>query len=232
MPEKPRVELSPTKDPVHNSLETYTIPVDAYESKEEIIVEQNKIAPGSLFAQTTGRDIFRNQQSRKKGDILRVMINIQSNATLNNAISTNSQDTQKIGAPTILGLENRIANAIPFAENVTPDNLIDLKKNRVDNASGDISRTETIKTEIAAMVTQILPNGNLVIFGQQEILISGEIIEFGVSGIVSPDDITSDNSVTWEKIAEARVSYGGKGSISDIHNKKYGDTIIDTLSPF
>jgi flagellar L-ring protein precursor FlgH len=95
-----------------------------------------------------------------------------------------------------------------------------------------VNRSESINLRLAAIVTQILPNGNLAIVGKQEVRVNGDVRELQVAGVLRPEDVRSDNTITWDKIAEARIAYGGRGTITDVQQPRYGQQIFDVLFPF
>ena len=101
-----------------------------------------------------------------------------------------------------------------------------------DGGNGSVNRSESLKTNVAVVVTQTLPNGNLVIEGRQEVRVNFEVRDLIVAGIVRPEDIQSDNTIVSEKIAEARIAYGGRGQITDVQQPRYGQQIADAILPF
>jgi flagellar L-ring protein precursor FlgH len=176
------------------------------------------------------RAFFRDQRARSIGDILKVIVTIQDKAQLNNKTTTSRNDSGTSSAPNILGYEKYAKKILP--DTLDTSKLLDVKT--VDNNSGEgkVDRKETINTTIAATVIKILPSNNLVIKGSQEIRVNYEIREITIEGIVRPEDISAQNSVTLDQIAEARVSYAGKGNISDYQQPRYGKQIMDIISPF
>lgn len=115
---------------------------------------------------------------------------------------------------------------------VSPARLIDLDSSTSNRGAGTVNRDETIELKIAAAVTQMLPNGNLVIFGRQEVRVNFEVRELQITGVIRRADITNANTISYEKIAEARISYGGGGHITDFQQPRDGQQVFDVLFPF
>lgn len=183
--------------------------------------------------QPGARGFFRDQRATRVGDILRVTINIDDSAELDNSSSSNRTTSDNAGVNALGGLERRIGKLIPFAGISTdPANLIDINSNTQNNSDGNVEREEQIEAKVAAIVTQVLPNGNLVIEGTQEILVNFEVREISVRGVIRPQDITSDNSVDSAQIAQARIVYSGRGRISDTAQPRWGAQAVEILSPF
>jgi flagellar L-ring protein precursor FlgH len=113
-----------------------------------------------------------------------------------------------------------------------PGRLLTADATSSSDGKGSIQRQESLTTNIAAIVTQLLPNGNLVVEGKQEIRVNFEMRELIVAGIVRPEDIQSDNTIDSSKIAEARIAYGGHGQITDVQQQRYGEQVMDVLLPF
>ncbi len=79
---------------------------------------------------------------------------------------------------------------------------------------------------------QMLPNGNMVVAGRQEVKVNQELRELRVAGIIRPQDINMNNTIPYEKIAEARITYGGDGSISRQQLRGYGEGVVDIVLPY
>jgi len=173
---------------------------------------------------------FRDSRAWKVGDIIKVVVEIKDNASLNNSTQQNRSGSDSLGLPKLFGKEKAVqANLSTVAD---LNNLVSTKSNRANSGSGTISRKEDIKTEIAAVVTKVLPNGNLVVQGHQEVRVNYELREVKVAGIIRPKDIASDNSIKTNQMAEARISYGGRGVVSDVQQPRVGSQVIDIIAPF
>lgn len=197
--------------------------------EEENTLINTSLSTNSLW-QDGAKTFFTSKESRKVGDIVKVIINIQDKAQLDNETERSRDNKEDIGIPNLMGVQSKISKILPGNPNI--DNFVETKTTMDTKGSGKIKRQETINTEIAAIVSQILPNGNLVIIGNQEVRVNYEMRKLSVSGVVKPSDIGADNSVTLDKIAEARVSYGGKGVVSDVQQPRFGSQVLDIISPF
>jgi flagellar L-ring protein precursor FlgH len=184
------------------------------------------------------RHFFKDQRASKVGDILTVVINVQDTANLSNE-TTRSRDASEDGGMTnLFGYENFAEEVLP--EGVTLSDLVTMAAKNSNKGTGKIARTESINMQVAAVVTQVLPNGNLVIQGRQEMRVNYELRELQVAGVIRPEDIGTvkassgevTNAIPFEKIAEARVSYGGRGHLSDMQSPRYGTEALDILLPF
>jgi flagellar L-ring protein precursor FlgH len=117
-------------------------------------------------------------------------------------------------------------------EGVNPNSLVSLGSSSKSIGSGEVDRSETITMTIAAVVTQILPNGNMVIWGHQEVRVNFEVRELMVDGVIRPEDISSSNTIKHTQIAEARIAYGGRGQLTDVQQPRYGQQVLDIILPF
>ncbi len=185
--------------------------------------------PNSLW-RTGAKAFFKDQRAANVGDVMTVNIAIEDQASLENTTERSRTTTETDSVSSILGYEQSLGKILPEA--IDPTNLIDIDGSTENSGAGTIDRSETIELKIAAVVTQVLPNGNLVIQGRQEIRVNFEVRELYIAGVVRPQDISSSNTINYDKIAEARVAYGGRGIISDVQQPRLGTQILDIVYPF
>ena len=190
-------------------------------------VQPVSYAPNSLW-RTGSRAFFKDQRAARIGDILTIKVNVTDKANLNNETKRSRTNEENFGVPNLFGVE---ANA-KLLTGATPDSLLKTTSSNSSDGAGSVQRTETVNTSVAAVVTQVLPNGNMVVEGKQEIRINFEVRELIVAGVVRPEDIESDNTIASAKIAQARIAYGGRGQISDVQQPRYGQQVLDVLLPF
>lgn len=185
--------------------------------------------PSSLW-RTGARGFFRDQRASEVGDILTVLIDLNDSAKINNTTSRSRVAAEDASLGRFLGYEAALDAILPEA--ITNTNLIDADSKGSHSGVGKIERDETINLKVAAIITQILPNGNMVIQGRQEIRVNFEVRELQVAGVIRPEDIGSTNTIKSEKMAEARISYGGRGQLNDVQQPRYGQQIYDIIFPF
>lgn len=171
-----------------------------------------------------------DRRATKKGDILTVVIEINEKASISNDTKRSRNSSESMQVPQLLGLPQRLDERLP--DGASSADLIDLGSNSSSGGSGSVSRSEKLELRVAATVVDVLPNGVLAISGSQELRVNFELRELLVSGYVRPDDISRQNEVTYDKIASARVSYGGRGQITDVQQPRYGQQVLDAVLPF
>ena len=191
------------------------------------------LAPGATansLWRPGARAFFIDQRANKPGDILTVVINIQDSAKLSNSTSASRQNATKGQIAHALGLEGTLAKIMP--KGFDPANAIDQSGNTSSAGTGSMDRQEQISLTVAAVVTGVLPNGNLIIQGSQEVRTNGELRQLTVAGIVRPQDISSSNTIQHTQIAEARISYGGQGELTRVQKTPWGQALAEQFSPF
>ncbi len=174
------------------------------------------------------RSFFKDQRAHQIGDLLTVTVNITDQANFANESQRSRKSTEDTGVTSFFGS----SLLSPAAASVLTGRTLTADSNSSYDGKGSIIRQETLQTNIAAVVTQLLPNGNLVVEGKQEVRVNYEKRELIVAGIVRPEDIQSDNTIDSSKIAQARIAYGGHGQITDVQQPRYGSQVMDVLLPF
>ena len=183
--------------------------------------------PNSLW-RNGSRAFFKDQRAHQVGDILTVKVNITDKAIIDNETSRSRTAKEDSGVSDFLGSKTIKTPATA----ILPGRILTADSTTTTDGKGSVNRSEALQTNVAAVVTQLLPNGNLVIEGKQEIRVNFEIRELIVAGIVRPEDIESDNTIDSTKIAQARIAYGGHGQITDVQQARYGQQVLDVLLPF
>jgi flagellar L-ring protein precursor FlgH len=182
--------------------------------------------PNSLW-RNGSRAFFKDQRATHVGDLLTVTVNITDKANLSNETQRSRTAKEDSGITDFIG-----SQTVTQPLKVLPGRLLTTDSTASSDGKGSVNRTEALQTNVAAVVTQVLPNGNLVVEGKQEIRVNFEIRELVVAGIVRPEDIQSDNTIDSSKIAQARIAYGGRGQITDVQQPRYGQQVMDVLLPF
>jgi flagellar L-ring protein precursor FlgH len=193
-------------------------------------VAQPQAASSNSLWRTGARAFFNDQRASKVGDILTVNIDIDDSATTKNQTSSSRASNGSLGVPNFLGLESSLGKVLPGG--FDPANMVSTKSGFSNAGTGAITRSEKISLTIAAVVSGVLPNGNLVIQGTQEVRTNAELRQLTVAGIVRPEDISSANTIKHTQIAEARINYGGRGDLSRVQKTPAGQSLVEKFSPF
>ncbi len=166
-----------------------------------------------------GSSLYRDPRAMRPGDVLTIAISINDKATLGNNTdrSIDSEVTNKFDAG--------------FGPTSITGSFDSASKSSA-NGQGTIDRSEKVQVSVGAVVTEVLPDGNLVVSGSQEVRVNFEIRQVYVAGIVRPRDISKDNTIPYERIAEARISYGGRGRLSEVQQPNWGQQLYDNFRPF
>ncbi len=183
----------------------------------------------SLWA-SDRQTFFKDQRAKDIGDIITVLIKIDDQAKLDNETERTRSSNESAELPKLLGGETKLGQV--FSEAIDPTNLVDAGSDSNHTGSGTIDRKEDIEVKLAAIVTQILPNGNMAIKGRQEVLVNFEKRILEIDGVIRPQDISVANTVSYDQIAEARIAYGGEGQITDVQQPRYGQQLYDVIFPF
>jgi len=182
--------------------------------------------PNSLW-RNGSRAFFKDQRAHQIGDILTVKVNITDKANFDNETKRSRDVKEDSGIDNLFGLKK-----VPLTKTPIPGRLLTADSTTSSDGKGTVNRSEALKTNVAAVVTQVLPNGNLVIEGKQEVRVNFELRELVVAGIVRPEDIENDNTLDSTKIAQARIAYGGRGQLTDVQQPRWGSQVTDVILPF
>jgi flagellar L-ring protein precursor FlgH len=191
---------------------------------------QTAVPMANSLWRTGSRAFFKDQRAAQVGDILTVLVNISDAASLKNNTTANRKGNESLGLPNLLGLET---TAIPrLLTGADMNNLVGLSSANGNTGTAEMKRDETVTLRLAGVVTQVLPNGNLVVAARQEVRVNSELRELQVAGVIRPQDIGSDNTVRHDRMAEARIAYGGRGQLTDVQAPRWGQQVLDIVLPF
>lgn len=215
-------EMSRIEDPqIQAGYQPVSLPMPA---PKEVSRQQN-----SLW-QSDRVTFFKDQRAADVGDIITVMIDIEDEATMDNETERSRSSSEDAALPALLGYEQALNRVLPQAVDNT--SLTEFGADSTHSGSGSTEREDEIKLRMAALITQILPNGNMVIHGKQEVRVNFEKRVLNIDGVIRPQDISTDNTISYDQIAEARIVYGGEGQITDMQQPRYGQQLYDIIFPF
>ena len=207
---------------------------------QDVYAMQSPSLPGRPGPRTPGthaslwaagqRSLLGDRRAEKRGDILTVVIDINDSATISDSSQRSRSGSESMRLGQLFGLPQNGSKNLPSGATLDPG--VDLGSSSTSQGAGSIKRNEKLTLRIAATVTRVLPNGILEIAGVQEVRVNFELRELQITGYVRPDDISRRNEITYDKIAQARISYGGRGHITDMQQPRYGQQIADMVLPF
>jgi len=218
-------ELTPVRaSQDHAAMMTYSLPL-----RDTAPAVSEPLAAVSLWSGDRG-SLLGDRRAVERGDILTVVIEIDDRAEISNSTSRSRSGSESLGIPQLFGIPQRVDPRLP--EGATLGNAVSLNSSSASDGDGSVSRNERLELRVAVTITDVLPNGVLAISGSQEVRVNNELRELLVSGFVRPADITRQNEITYDKIASARISYGGRGQITDVQQPRYGQQLVDAILPF
>ncbi|QYK43369.1 MAG: flagellar basal body L-ring protein FlgH [Paracoccaceae bacterium] len=185
---------------------------------------------GSSLWSASSSSLLGDRRAARRGDILTVVIEIDDRAEISNATDRSRSGTDRMGIPSLFGIPQRIDRKLP--EGASMAEAVDASSASTFSGDGSVARKERLKLRVAATVVEELPNGVLRIEGSQEVRVNFELRELVVSGYVRPADISRQNEIAYDRIAGARVSYGGRGQITDVQQPRWGQQAADAILPF
>lgn len=190
---------------------------------------RTQVSEASLWSRSQS-SLLGDRRAMSRGDILTVVIEIDEKAEISNSTERSRDGSESLSIPQLGGISQRIDRRLP--DGASMDDIVAIDSSSSSGGDGSVKRNEKLTLRVAATVTDVLPNGVLAISGSQEVRVNFEMRELLVSGYVRPQDISRQNEITYDKIASARVSYGGRGQITDVQQPRYGQQVMDIILPF
>ena len=212
---------SPLETREHSAMVSSTLP--------SVVEQTTALDQASLWSGQRG-SLLGDRRAIRRGDIMTVVIEIDEEAEISNQTDRSRSGSETLGVPQLFGLPQRLDARLP--DGASSAELVGINSNSSSTGDGSVKRNEKLTLRVAATIVDVLPNGVLSIAGSQELRVNFEMRELLVSGYVRPEDISRQNEITYDKIASARVSYGGRGQISDVQQPRRGQQVLDAVLPF
>lgn len=200
-----------------------------YSSLPETVDDRGPTEQSSLWT-AQRNSLLGDHRASTRGDILTVVVQINDQATMNDSTGRSRTASDKMGVPSLFGIPQRLDTALP--DGATSASLVSTNSATTFAGTGNVARNEKVTLRLAATVVEELPNGVLRIEGQQQVRVNNEMRDLIVSGYVRPDDISRQNEITYDKIADAQISYGGQGVLTEVQQPGYGQQLLDQILPF
>lgn len=221
-----RLGSAPAFSPINNSIERQAM----MNSETSKLATRSSLPQQASLWSRTRNSLLGDRRALRRGDILTVLIEIDDKAEISNSSSRARKASESLALPDLFGIPQRSAGKLP--DTASFDSLTKINSKNASSGDGSVKRKEKLTLRVAVTIIETLPNGVLYISGFQEIRVNHELRELLVSGFVRPEDISRKNQITYDKIASARVSYGGRGQISDAQQPRIGFQFLDAFSPF
>ena len=221
-----QVGRAPEFEPIEGTYQHHALYSSALPEETEL----NGPSDASSLWTAGQSSLFGDRRAGGRGDILTVVIEIDDKAEISNTTGRSRSGKEKLGIPSLFGIPQRLDTVLP--EGATSADAVSTTSSSSYSGNGTVARKEKLTLRIAATVVEELPNGVLRIEGRQEVRVNNELRELLVSGYVRPVDVSRQNEITYDKIAGAQISYGGRGQISDVQQPRYGQQIADAILPF
>ena len=193
-------------------------------------LERPLVAQEASLWSRSQSSLLGDRRAMARGDIMTVVIEIDEKAEISNSTDRSRGGSENLKVPQLAGIPQRLDGELPTG--ATTAELVDVTSSSSSSGDGSVKRKEKLTLRVAATVTDVLPNGVLSIAGTQEVRVNFELRELLVTGFVRPQDISRQNEITYDKIASARVSYGGRGQITDVQQPRLGQQVLDVVLPF
>jgi Flagellar basal body L-ring protein len=216
----------PEFTPIQSSAETAAM---RNPSLPEQVVSRSPSDAASLW-NASRQSLLGDRRAIERGDILTVVIEIDDSAEMSNTSSRGRSGSETMGISSLFGIPERINEVLP--DGASLESAVGTNSSSSSSGNGSVKRNEKLELMVAATIVDVLPNGVLHIQGSQEVRVNYEIRELLVEGYVRPEDISRQNEITYDKIASARISYGGRGQITQVQQPRYGQQIADIVLPF
>ncbi len=220
-----QVGRAPAFSPMQGNYESNAM----YSSLPQIAENRGPTEQSSLWSSQRS-SLLGDHRAGKRGDILTVVVEINDQAQISDSTGRSRSGSEKMGMPSLFGIPQRLDAVLPTG--AASADLISTNSSSTFSGNGSVARNEKVTLRLAATVVEELPNGVLRIEGQQEVRVNNELRNLLVSGYVRPDDISRQNEITYDKIADAQISYGGRGQLTDFQQPRYGQQVVDQLAPF
>lgn len=193
-------------------------------------LEERRLVDQASLWSGTRQSLLGDRRAVQRGDILTVVIEIDERAEISNQTDRSRSGSENLSVPGLVGIPQRLDGVLP--EGASSAELVGITSASSSSGDGSVKRNEKLTLRVAATIVDVLPNGVLSIKGSQELRVNFELRELLVTGYVRPADISRQNEITYDKIASARVSYGGRGQITDVQQPRVGQQVLDAVLPF